>query len=355
MSNGSGLFSKQAGVLQHLLNNGGLGGEIANVRKDVGSVLAPLVAIAIEEYTNPPAATAATIMAVTASSLTAQTYQMAGLNGSIGTGHINPPRNITVTTAGATATHAPATVTIHGLDAQNNHLSETITGTSGGASTYSGVKCFAYVTSVVTPAAAGVDATFSVDTGVVIGLSQTPKLRAGLALGLIRKEVYDGAVVTSGALTLPATNPPFGAYTPGVAPTTLAPAIVTGSTDITAAGLYGVGGTLAGGGTPLTLILNVNGAGPVTHTFDGTGATDDASEAAMLAAIVVTWPALTAVQNAGKHLVLTTLLSGYEYASIVVGAGSANTALGLTAATTHAGGHLYCIDYEFDATLQPNQ
>jgi hypothetical protein len=109
------------------------------------------------------------------------------------------------------------------------------------------------------------------------------------------------------------------------------PANHTGTTDVTASGLYGAGGTLAGGGTGLTLILNVNGAGSTTLTFDGAGLTNDASEAAMLAAINTQWPTLTATVVA-THLVLTDNTIGAS-GSIVVGSGTANTALGLTATT----------------------
>lgn len=218
-SNGSGLFSKQGANIPHLAQGAhGMTGEIADIRRDVSKVLAPLVAVAVEEYTNPPAAVANNIMLVTASSKSAQTYSLSGLNGSLGGGAISPPRNIEVVTAGATPTNAPASVTINGIDAQGNVLSETIPGTNGGSATYAGAKCFAKVTSVVTPAAADTDATFSVGTGVVIGLSQTPKLRAGLTTPIIRQEIYNGAVVTTGALTTTSAHPPFGAYTPADAP-----------------------------------------------------------------------------------------------------------------------------------------
>ncbi len=350
MSIGSGLFKKMHGKLQHLLNAGGLAGEIADVRKDIAATVSPMLAVTVEEYIRPSGAVAAAVLAVTASSLSAQTYtQQSGVSSA----KLFPPRNITVTTAGATATHAPATVTINGLDAQGLPLAETITGVNGGAGTYSGVKCFSQVISVVTPAAAGTDATFSVNTGIVMGLGQTPKLRAGQALPLIRREVYDGSIVTNGVLTLPATNPPYGAYTPNTAPVTPTAAAFTGSTDITAAGLYGAGGTLAGGGTPLALVLTVNGVGPTTLTFDGTGGTSSASEAAMLAAINAAFPGLTATQNGSNHLVLTDNTSG-ALASMVlaaVGTSTANTVLGLTAGTQTGTGHQYCIDYEFDGSL----
>jgi hypothetical protein len=346
-ANGSGLFKNQAATLAHLVVGGGLGKEIADVRRDVAAVLTPLVAIAIEEYTLPPPIVAAAIMIVTASSLTAQVYQGAGLTGSVGGGKISPPRNIEVVTAGATATHAPSSFVIKGLDAQGNHISETIPGTNGGAATYTGVKCFAQITSVEPVAGTGTDATFSVGTGVVIGLSQTPKIRTLQALPLVRKELYDGSVVTNGLLTLPATNPPFGAYTPNTAPAAVAAATHTGTADITAGSLYGPGGTLDGE----TIIMNVNGAGALTLTLSVL--TNALNEAALLAAILAEWPALTAVQGGGggNKLVLTTILQGAQ-ASIAVGIGTANTDLGLANATYTGTGHRYSIEYEYDASLQ---
>jgi hypothetical protein len=108
------------------------------------------------------------------------------------------------------------------------------------------------------------------------------------------------------------------------------PIYVAGNTDITMAGLYGMGGTLDG----KTLTLNINGAGSQTLTFNGS--TSSASEAAMLAAIRAKWPNLGAMQGpgapaVGKFLVL------YDAAgsSIVVSAGTANAVLGLSAGTTN--------------------
>ena len=105
-------------------------------------------------------------------------------------------------------------------------------------------------------------------------------------------------------------------------------ASVTGTTDVTASGLYGVGGTLNGE----TLILNVNGAGALTLTLNG--ATNTANEAALLAAIAAEWSALNPTVLA-TNLVLTDLVPGAA-GSIVIGAGTANAHLGLTAGT-HTG------------------
>jgi pimeloyl-ACP methyl ester carboxylesterase len=97
---------------------------------------------------------------------------------------------------------------------------------------------------------------------------------------------------------------------------------VVGTTNAGAAGLYGAGGTLNG----LNIKLNVGGAGETTLVLNG--ATNTASSAALLTAIHGQWADVTATIVA-THLVLTNDAGG----SIVVGAGTANAALGLTAGT----------------------
>ena len=344
MSNGSGLFSNQAATLQHLLLAGGLSREIADVRNDVSVTLAPLVGVAIEEYDYPSVALPSAIMLPVATVLTAHTYQGPALNGAIGSGAISPPRNITGT-KGGTVAHAPATMKVVGQDAMGNTLVETITlGTPGS-------KCFARVSYVTTPAATGTDATIEIGTGLIIGLSNMPKLRAGQTTPLIRREIVDGSVVTNGTLSTTTTNPPFGAYTPNASVAAQAPASSVGNVDVTAAALYGNGGTLDG----TKLVLTVNGVGPTTLTFNK--ATNAASETAMLAAITTLWPSLTtAVAATTGFLTLATVLKD-QAAVLVVGTGAPSDAaaiLGLTAATTHGGGHLYCIEYELDGTVTPS-
>jgi len=107
-------------------------------------------------------------------------------------------------------------------------------------------------------------------------------------------------------------------------PTALTGAQLVGTTDATAAALFGSTGTLYASGSALTLILNVNGAGAVTLTFTAASA---ATVGTMLAQIQATWPALTQVTiggSSGRALVLT------ASSSIAVGNGTANTALGYT-------------------------
>lgn len=347
-STGSGLWSTMHALFKHLAQGShGLIGEIADVRRDINQALSPLVAVAVEEYDTPIPASGTNILTGGVSSLAAQTFSYAALNGSLGDGVISPPRNVEVIVAGGTATQMSATVTVNGLDAWGRALSETITGTNGGAATYAGVKCFAKVNSVAVPVGTGTGATFTVGTGVVIGLSNYPKMRAGQKLPLVRHEIVDAAVVTTGALTLATTNPPFGAYTPGTAPTTPGAATFTGTVDLTTAGLYGSGGSLNG------LVLDfttINGAGPVSLTLNGS--TNAASESALLAAINVAFPGLTATANGSHFLVLTDNFSGAAYSLVLAanGTSTANTTLGLTAGTETGTGHQYAQEYEFDGT-----
>ena len=108
------------------------------------------------------------------------------------------------------------------------------------------------------------------------------------------------------------------------------PAIVDGTADITASGLYGGGGTLDGE----TITLTVD-AGTV-HTLSLVGTGNALSEVTLLAAIQAEWPNVTAVQggSGGNKLVLTGTIPGGT-GQIIVGAGTANAHLGLSPATTN--------------------
>jgi hypothetical protein len=104
-------------------------------------------------------------------------------------------------------------------------------------------------------------------------------------------------------------------------------ATAPGTVALTTGSLYGSGGSLNGE----TIILTVNGVGPTTLTLSGTG--NAANEAALLSAINTTFTGLTASAASGTNflqLIDNILGSG---GTIVVGAGTANTTLGLTATT----------------------
>lgn len=350
---GSGLWGTQAPTRPHLIvGPGGLAEEVLDVRKDLAATLAPLLGVAIEEFDGPPPAVPAAILPVTASQAAPVTYSYAALTGSVGSAKMYPPRNIEVVVAGGTATQMAASVTVTGFDAQGNALSETIAGTNAGAGTYVTASCFAQVESVSLPAGTGTAATFSVGTGAVIGLSFLPKLRCGQSVGLVRSEIVDGALIgppSTGVLTTPQAHPPYGSYTPATAPSASSAAVVTGTANLNTAALYGGNG---GAGTlnGLTLILTVN---TVLKTLTLNAQTNAFSLAALLQAINMAWPGLTATVNGSGFLVLTDNNKGSVF-TIVVGAGTANTLLGLSAATTAGTGHSYSIEYEIDGNQLPD-
>ena len=93
---------------------------------------------------------------------------------------------------------------------------------------------------------------------------------------------------------------------------------ILGSVLLSTAGLYGSGGSLAGA----TLILTVNGVGPTTLTMPTAGAAY-ANAAALLAGINAARPGI-ATQSVGGFLLL-------QANAFVLGAGTANTPLGLSA------------------------
>ena len=207
---GSGLMSNKGPALPHLSKN-----EIADLRDDVNTTLAPMAAITVEEFTNPAAASTNAILLAKASTIATQSYAAAALDGAKGAGVMSPPRNITVTTAGVTPADAPATATITGVDVNGAVISESIS-VPQAATTAVGNKAFAKVTSIALTAGDGTNATVAVGFGSKVGLSKKIKSRAGAAV-LVR-EVVDGALVTTGTMADAATGLPNGTYSPATAP-----------------------------------------------------------------------------------------------------------------------------------------
>jgi hypothetical protein len=207
MSNGSGLFSTQRAAKAHLLaGGGGLSGEIADVRKDALETFAPLAAISIDEYTNPATGGAADLEVATATTVaprTVTTFLAPGIATLAAA-----PRNITLTTAGATPADAPATALVTGTY-RGKAQTETIT-VAQTATIALGVKPFSTVTSVAYVLAQGVAATVSIGIGDSLGVSEVPKSRAGLVAPI--REIAVGVAVTTGTLTV------AGLYTPAAAP-----------------------------------------------------------------------------------------------------------------------------------------
>lgn len=221
MSAGSGLLTKYTSYKPHLAKNrsDGIGGEVAKLRADLAAQLAPVAAIAVEEWTNAPAAGVALLKTNIATSVAAVVYQgAADLNGTVGGAVFVAPRTVSVTQVTA-GNHYVGSVTFFGLDAMGKAISEAValTVNPGGANTTtSTTKFFAQVTRISVPAQldAGAFLSFGV-SGVAIGLARKIKTRAG-ANPFLMFEYVDGAVVATGAVS--ATALPYGSYTPAAAP-----------------------------------------------------------------------------------------------------------------------------------------
>jgi len=215
MTAGSGLFSTQKPNVPHTVQRGvGVAGEVFDLRDDVKRTMAPMAAITVEEFTNPPAAVANAIKLAIASSLAVQTYSGAALNGAVGAGTMNPPRNITVTTAGVTPADAPATATVLGVDVNGAVISETIT-VAQTATIAVGAKAFAKVTSITLPVGQGAAATLAFGFGALIGLGKKIVTRAGLTSPV--REIAVGVEVTTGTFAAASVGLPNGTYSPASA------------------------------------------------------------------------------------------------------------------------------------------
>lgn len=214
MTTGSGLFSNKRAHKPHLVEGkGGVAGEVDDLRQDVLSVMAPMAALAIEEFTNPAAADAAGLEAATATQITARTvtsFLAAGIAALAAF-----PRTISFTTAGSTPADAPATALITGTDVNDDPQTETVNVPQTATTAYS-VKCFKTVTSIAYAAGDGPDATVSIGFGPTLGLGKKVKSRAGLVN--VVQEIAVGAKVTNGVFVAAVTSPPNGSYSPNTAP-----------------------------------------------------------------------------------------------------------------------------------------
>lgn len=208
MSNGSSLFSNQVSAKPHLVDgHRGVPGEVYDLRRDVARVLASLAALTVDEFTNPAAGGAAALEVATACTTLGRlvTSFLAPGAAILAAGG----RNITITTAGTTPTNGPASALVTGTYL-GVAQTETIAGLNAGAATYAGVKPFDTVTSVQYATALDVDATNSIGIGNGLGVALKPLARAGGVVPI--REVVDGALVTTGALTA------NKLYTPATAP-----------------------------------------------------------------------------------------------------------------------------------------
>ena len=209
----SGLFSKQKAQRPHLVRGtGGIAGEIADLRNDIEDELGVLAAVAVEEFIDPPAsAVDAIVVALAPDDTQAVSLSGAALDGTIGAAEMDPPRNLTFDTLGATPADVPATADVVGTDVNNQPLLETVT-LSQIVGQAVGVKAFKTVVSIDYPIADGTDATVSVGIGEQFGLAKTIKSRAGLAD--LTREIEAGSIVTTGTIVDAATSEPNGTYEP---------------------------------------------------------------------------------------------------------------------------------------------
>lgn len=204
---GSNIWANMKAIHPHLVRgHNGQGGEIGDLRRDVAAVLTVLAGLAIVEFTDQGATATNNLKAATATVASPVTLQATDLLAPGLAILAGGARNVTFTTAGSTASDAPATALVTGTDVNGKVQTETVT-LAQTAATASGVKAFKTVTSIAYPAADGTGATIAIGVGKAMGLALPPKSRAGLAA--IVKEISGGAVVTNG--TLDATN---HTYTP---------------------------------------------------------------------------------------------------------------------------------------------
>lgn len=210
MSNGSTLFNDQAPAVPHLVQGGGgVSGEIADLRRDLKASLNKLAPMTVDEFTNPVAASTNAIKTAVATVATPVSYTGAALNGTLGSGTMPIPRNVTATVAGGTPAHAPATATFTGLYNGKTQTDTINLNQAGG--TVAGTKPFDKVTQISMPAGDGVDATVAFGFGTGLGVELKPKARAGGAI-LVVADAMDGSILTTGALNV------NGLYTPATAP-----------------------------------------------------------------------------------------------------------------------------------------
>lgn len=191
---GSGIFSGQRAQKGHLVRGtGGVAGEVADLRSDVLDDFASNIAMAMDDYTNEPAADPDAIKATFNSSTSIEVYTGTDLDGAVGTAVMDAPRNITVTTESTgTPSHVPATMNITGTDINNKPLTETVNVSQSNA-LVAGVKAFKTVTQIDFPAGDGATAEMTIGFGNVVGLSKPIKARTGLSA--ISKEILSGVLL----------------------------------------------------------------------------------------------------------------------------------------------------------------
>lgn len=179
---GSGFFL-DTGIPHLARSHGGLSGE------DIATILAPMAAITVEEFTNLAAPSTAGLLAATATTVAVQTITTF-LAGGVAVLRARS-RTVKFTTAGVTASDAPATCVVTGRDLHGNHQSETVT-LAQTATSVETLKCYSALISVVYAAGDGAGATIAIGVGASVGLGKKLKARAGFN-GFLR-EIVGGSV-----------------------------------------------------------------------------------------------------------------------------------------------------------------
>ncbi len=191
MSTGSGLMTAQKARRPHLAK---VTGEVGDLRRDLEEELSSLVAMVAEEWANLAAADANAIKASFASSASAEDFSGSDLDGVVGTGEMDPPRNLTITTTSHADIDA-VDVVITGTDVDNATLTDTITLTDAGNTTDVGTSAFKTVTRVQIPAQGGIGGALEIGFGDAIGLAKPLKTRMGLSE--MTREILNGVALES--------------------------------------------------------------------------------------------------------------------------------------------------------------
>ena len=179
----------------------------------LSSSTASVPAFVTDEFTAPAAASPTAFVLAIATSTSPVTLSGAGLTGGTGAGALSPARNVTVTVGGLGAgiTNGSAVV-LTGTDPTGAVQTETVTLTVvGSPGIFLGLKLFASLTSVAIPAQAAATATIAVGFGVLLGLSQKVRSRAGRLAVL--QEVSGAVALTTGTVANPASCP-VASYSP---------------------------------------------------------------------------------------------------------------------------------------------
>lgn len=218
---GSGLMSTKSPRDSHLVRpGGGVVGELFKLRGDIDMDLGPMANIVVEEWTNPPAASVSGLKTAFATSITAQVYMGAALNGALvgsaAMGGIPRPPSVT---ASDNSSHAGYTgsVTFKGTDINGKPITAVVAITNN--ATTVGTAC-GFWTEADIPAQPDALGSLQLGIGAAIGLGKPVKGRVGGALAVREMvNVGSGAVlVTTGTLAAPAAALPNGSYTPAGAP-----------------------------------------------------------------------------------------------------------------------------------------